>query len=81
MLARFLVHDSDIFTLFKDQKILNIMISKANKEEVETRLQAARKLELAEEQKIEGELKQMKMKRHQMQLADKMRESQELRVC
>ena len=66
---------------FKDQKILNAMISKANKEEVDKKLQAARKLEFAEEQKIESELKQMKMKRHQMQLADKMRESQELRVC
>ena len=57
------------------------MISKANREEVEKRLQAARKLELAEEHNTENELKQMKIKYHRMQLADKMRESQELRVC
>ena len=56
------------------------MVSKANKEEVEKRLQAARKQELIEEQMIENERKQMQLKRHQMQLAERMKESQELRV-
>ena len=56
------------------------MISKANREEVEKRLQAAKELESAEERKLENELKQMKVKRHQMHLADRMRKSQELRV-
>ena len=56
------------------------MVSKANKEEVEKRLQAARKQELIEEQMIENERKQMQLKRHQMQLAERMKESHELRV-
>ena len=56
------------------------MISKANREEVDKRLQAAKELESAEERKVENELKQMKVKRHQMHLADRMRKSQELRV-
>lgn len=62
-----------------DQKIFSIMISKANREEVDKRLQAAKELESAEERKVENELKQMKVKRHQMHLADRMRKSQELR--
>lgn len=65
---------------FQDQKILNIMVSKANREEVEKRLQATRKLELAEEQKLENEMKQMRIKRHQMQLAERMKENEEIRV-
>jgi len=63
-----------------DQKIFSIMISKANREEVDKRLQAAKELESAEERKVENELKRMKVKRHQMHLADRMRKSQELRV-
>ena len=47
---------------------------------MERRLQAARKQELAEEQEAENALKMMQSRRHQMQLAEKMRESEEVRV-
>eukprot|EP00795_Rhopilema_esculentum_P014576 gene14576-5649_t len=62
-----------------DQRLLNIMVTKANKEDEDKRLRAERKLELAEQRQVEAELKHLKMKQHQMLLADKMRESERLR--
>ena len=56
------------------------MVTKANKEDEDKRLRAERKLELAEQRQVEAELKHLKMKQHQMLLADKMRESERLRV-
>ena len=61
-------------------KILNVMLTKASKEEEDRAMRARKKLELAEQKNAENEMKQVKLKQHHMLLADKMREFEHLKV-
>ena len=66
--------------LLKDMKILNVMITKASREEEDRAMRAKKKLELAEQKNAENEMKQVRLKQHHMLLADKMREFEHLKV-